>query len=114
MQKHFTIIEEKNLALFVDLCYTNLPVSDAAKVTFHFKETISIESQHQVAVLHFEEDSIQQPDITDIAVQNNNEMTDLSFDTEGFSVYAMVTWSETLDLDGQSYAIVNINENSTK
>ena len=41
-------------------------------------------------------------------------MTDLSFDTEGFSVYAMVTWSETLDLDGQSYAIVNINENSTK
>lgn len=96
------------------MCYTNLPVSDAAKVTFHFKETISIESQHQVAVLHFEEDGVQQPDITDIAVQNNNEMTDLSFDTEGFSVYAMVTWSETLDLDGQSYAIVNINENSTK
>ena len=92
MQKHFTIIEGKNLALFVDLCYTNLPVSDAAKVTFHFKETISIESQHQVAVLHFEEDGVQQPDITDIAVQNNNEMTDLSFDTEGFSVYAMVTW----------------------
>lgn len=113
MQKHFTIIEEKNLALFVDLCYTNLPVSDAVKVTFHFKETISIESQHQVAVLHFEEDGVQQPDITDIAVQNNNEMTDLSF-AEGFSVYAMVTWSETLDLDGQSYAIVNINENSTK
>ena len=96
------------------MCYTNLPVSDAAKVTFHFKETISIESQHQVAVLHFEEDGVQQPDITDIAVQNNIEMTDLSFDTEGFSVYAMVTWSETLDLDGQSYAIVNINENSTK
>ena len=94
--------------------YTNLPVYDAAKVTFHFKETISIESQHQVAVLHFEEDGVQQPDITDIAVQNNIEMTDLSFDTEGFSVYAMVTWSETLDLDGQSYAIVNINENSTK
>lgn len=89
---------------------TYLPVSDEAKVNFHFKETVPAESRDNVAVLHFEEDGVKLPSITDVAVQEDNQLTDLSFDTEGFSVYAMVTWSEEMNLDGQSYAIVSVND----
>lgn len=89
---------------------TYLPVSDEAKVSFHFKETVPVESRDNVAVLHFEEDGVKLPSITDVAVQEDNQLTDLSFDTEGFSVYAMVTWSEEMNLDGKSYAIVSIND----
>lgn len=88
---------------------TYLPVSDEAKVTFHFKETVPVESRDNVAVLHFEEDGVKLPSITDVAVQEDNQLTDLSFDTEGFSVYAMVTWSEEMNLDGQSYVITSEN-----
>lgn len=89
---------------------TYLPVSDEAKVNFHFKKTVPVESRDNVAVLHFEEDGVKLPSITDVAVQEDNQLTDLSFDTEGFSVYAMVTWSEEMNLDGQSYAIVSVND----
>lgn len=89
---------------------TYLPVSDEAKVNFHFKETVPVESRDNVAVLHFEEDGVKLPSITDVAVQEDNQLTDLSFDTEGFSVYAMVTWSEEMNLDGRSYAIVSVND----
>lgn len=89
---------------------TYLSVSDQAKVSIHFKETIPIETTQNVAVLHFEDTGTQLPTITDVQTQDENQMTDLSFDTEGFSIYAVVTWTESMDLDGESYAIVNIND----
>lgn len=89
---------------------TYLSVSDQAKVSIHFKETIPIETTQNVAVLHFEDTGTQLPTITDVQTQEENQMTDLSFDTEGFSIYAVVTWTESMDLDGKSYAIVSIND----
>lgn len=89
---------------------TYLSVSDQAKVSIHFKETIPIETTQNVAVLHFEDTGTQLPTITDVQMQEENQMTDLSFDTEGFSIYAVVTWTESMDLDGKSYAIVSIND----
>lgn len=87
-----------------------LPVGDNAAVSMYFKETIPAENAEQVAVLHFEEEQVALPTLTEIQVEEENGLSSVSFDTVGFSVYGVVTWTEAMDLDGKSYAIVNIDQ----
>ena len=46
-----------------------LPVGDNAAVSMYFKETIPAENAEQVAVLHFEEEQVALPTLTEIQVE---------------------------------------------
>ncbi|MCD7882408.1 MAG: hypothetical protein LUI87_01670 [Lachnospiraceae bacterium] len=99
-----------------------LPVSDEATVTLTYKEkTLAQEdSNASVSVLHYEEDAAEPVVLEEVELTGDgeSELETLTFQTEGFSVYAVVTVvdsttseqvtvTDVSDLNGNSYVIVS-------
>lgn len=82
-----------------------LPVSDQATVSFRFKETVLEESSGEISVLHYEQEQETPVALETVEIQKdeNDALTDLTFRTEGFSVFAVVkvgaTYEEATDID---------------
>lgn len=117
-----------------------IPVSEEAMVSFEFKENILPEGEGDVTILHYEDETQDPVALENVKVETdeNEEMTAVTFQTEGFSVFAMVkvlpaSYNEALkpvdlgdsfdinDLHGKRYVITNIsskhmlsNENDDK
>jgi len=87
-----------------------LPVADTATVSFKFKENLVVEEDSEVAVLHFEEgaETPKQLETVNIEITEEEQVTAVTFETEGFSVFAVVSVanSNVNNLSG-TYAIVN-------
>lgn len=97
-----------------------IPVEDTATVSFTFKESVLTQGNGNVAVLHYEEgaDAPVALHEVDVARDENDALAGVTFQTEGFSVFALVnvsdesgiaaqTEEDTDNLDGRSFAIVN-------
>lgn len=69
-----------------------IPVEDTATVSFTFKESVLTQGNGNVAVLHYEEgaDVPVALDEVDVARDENDALAGVTFQTEGFSVYAVV------------------------
>lgn len=74
-----------------------LPVSDAATVTLCFKEAALPEDAGELTVLHYQEDAALPVALEDVSVERDRDeaLTGLTFQTEGFSVYAIMTADDT-------------------
>lgn len=72
-----------------------LPVSEQATVSFRFKQTLLAESG-EVVVLHFDQGEEAPVALDTVEVQRDEDhaLTDLTFDTNGFSVYAVMTLAD--------------------
>lgn len=102
-----------------------IPVTDEAMVSFVFKEAMISQNGEELAVLHYEETGIAPVQIENVVVETdeNDIMTSVAFQTEGFSIFAMVkivpadlvsltrlteiTDETVANLDGRQYAIVS-------
>ena len=94
-----------------------LPVEDSATVSLRFKEAVFPEGTGGVTVLHYAEDGDLPVtlDSVDVERDENDAPAALTFQTEGFSVYAVVTVTDgdyqritdVKDLAGQSVAILS-------
>ena len=71
------------------------------------KEDAGAKAGDHTKVIHFGEDS------TDV-IDPDIEGTTLNFETDGFSYYAVTSYGATTNLDGKSYAIVQVNTQSTQ
>lgn len=106
-----------------------IPVSEEAMVSFEFKENIMPEGEGDVTILHFEDETQEPVAVENVKIETgeNEEMTAVTFQTEGFSVFAMVkvlpaSYSSSLtavdlgdsfniyDLHGKRYVIVNYTQ----
>lgn len=94
-----------------------IPVSEEAMVSFEFKENILPEGEGDVTILHYEDETQEPVALENVKVETdeNEEMTAVTFQTEGFSVFAMVkvlpditTKLSMVDL-GDSFDINNLN-----
>ena len=73
-----------------------IEVDDFATVSIMLKDTVIEENKDQyIAVLHFEEEETFTPDITEVILDEESQTTQITFETEGFSTYAVVTVQET-------------------
>lgn len=103
-----------------------LPVSESAKVSFQFKDAILQEPQGVLSVLHYEqEQGTPVPLMTvEMETDENDTLTALTFETEGFSIFAMVKVyanqqyeeievADDTVLDGNSYLIISNTRNYT-
>ncbi len=102
-----------------------IPVSDEATVTLTFKEKTLTQENSSVAVLHYEEEAAEPVVLEEVELTGNGESEPetLTFQTEGFSVYAVVTVAEDEttasqvtvsdvdSLNGYSYLIVSSTGN---
>ena len=107
-----------------------IPVSEEAMVSFEFKENILPEGEGDVTILHYEDETQEPVELENVKVETdeNEEMTAVTFQTEGFSVFAMVkvlpeSYSSSLtmvdlgdsfdinDLHGKRYVITNVSSN---
>lgn len=81
-----------------------IPVSDAATVTFRFKEALLPEDAEEVAVLHYEQEAGAPVALEEVSVQRDETaaLSELTFRTEGFSVYAVVMMSDTAESEEPS------------
>lgn len=86
-----------------------IPVADTATVIFTFKESLIVQNDAELAVLHFEEGTEVPKQLATVSVEVTaaEQVTQVSFETEGFSVFAVVsvTSSSVRNLSGD-YAIV--------
>lgn len=106
-----------------------IPVSEEAMVSFEFKENILPEGEGDVTILHYEDETQEPVALENVKVETdeNEETTAVTFQTEGFSVFAMVkvlpqSYSSSLnlvdlgdsfninDLHGKRYVIVNYTQ----
>lgn len=114
--------ETSEIALYDISFYTEddeyIAVSDRAQVALWFKETLNAEADQSVSVLHFDE-SAETPVPLD-QVKATKDMDDnvsfVTFETPGFSVFAVVTVGSgssgdvnVNNLDGKSFAIAYLN-----
>jgi hypothetical protein len=114
--------------LFYDISfYTEeevyLPVADTATVSLCFKESVLSDTDGDVAILHYEADAAAPVTLNEVEISQdeNDGLSEITFQTEGFSVFAVVkvvgtsytylTSVDTTQLDGKSYYIVNNNKN---
>lgn len=115
--------------------YTNdekyINVSDDAVVSMEFKQHADVQLQQMedyVAVVHFEENETQLPTVTDIVENEDQQLQKVTFETTGFSTYAVVMVQEETrdvvsdythtytqltnigasDLNGKTVAIANV------
>lgn len=97
-----------------------ISVSDSAIVTLTFKETTLSQESSSVSVLHYEEIGTEPVvlDTVSLVSGTSNDQEILTFQTEGFSVFAVVTVvgsgeltrstiTSTDELDGNSYIIIS-------
>lgn len=91
--------EAAGIALYDISFYTAeeeyIPVADTATVSIRFKEPVLPEGG-TVTVLHYEEDETAPVmlDAVDVEQDENEALSALTFQTEGFSVFAVVTLAE--------------------
>lgn len=97
-----------------------IPVSDTATVSLRFKENVLAEAAGQVAVLHYEEEA-ELPVALEYVVVAQSEtdgVEEVTFQTEGFSVFAVVKVLNRLNypkateadlVDGASFYILSHN-----
>lgn len=109
------------IALYDISFYTSdgqyLPVADNATVSLHFKETVIAEGDTEVAVLHYKEEADLPAALEEVDVERdeNDALSSLTFQTEGFSIYAVVEvkslgyepLTDITDLDGKELAILS-------
>lgn len=90
-----------------------LPVTDAATVSLRFREAVLSEAAGEIAVLHYTGDEELPVALESVDVERDEDETlsALTFQTEGFSVFALVTTvvnaPDVTKLDGQSYIIAS-------
>lgn len=87
-----------------------IPVADTATVTIRYEKQEEQESAGKVAVLHYQEAEDKPVVLEEIEKKENGDgVTALTFKTEGFSVFAVMTLAngQPGELDGKSFAIVN-------
>ena len=94
-----------------------LPVADTATVSLRFKEAVLAGDTGEVAVLHYQEDADLPVALESVDVERDEDdaVSTLTFQTEGFSVFAVVTVTDgdykqvtdVKDLDGKSVAILS-------
>lgn len=94
-----------------------LPVEDTATVSLRFKETMFSEGTEGVTVLHYAEDGDLPVTLESVDVERdeNDAPAALTFQTDGFSVFAVVTVTDggyeritdVENLDGKSVAILS-------
>lgn len=92
--------ETTGVALYDISFYTQseeyLPVSDAAVVSIQFKEPLPASQAEYIEVLHYEdaEELPEALETVDVVRGENEEVESVTFQTDGFSVYAVVTLSD--------------------
>ena len=97
-----------------------IPVADTATVSLRFKENVLAETAGEVAVLHYEETAELPVTLEDVIVAQSeaNGVEELTFQTEGFSVFAVVKVLNKLNYpkateadlaDGASFYILSHN-----
>lgn len=81
-----------------------IPVEDTATVSFTFKESVLTQGNGDVAVLHYEEgaDAPVALDEVDVARDENDALAGVTFQTEGFSVFALVNVSDESGIAAQA------------
>lgn len=96
-----------------------LPVSDTATVSFQFKQSVMEESCGNIAVLHYAQEQENPVPLDTVEVQRdeNDAVSELTFETDGFSVFAVVevladsefevVAPDVNNLDGQTYVITS-------
>lgn len=94
-----------------------LPVEDTATVSLQFKEPVLTASAAEVAVLHYQEEAGPPVPLEAVDVESgaDDAVSALTFRTDGFSVFAVVTVTEgayqkvtdVKELDGKSVAILS-------
>lgn len=97
-----TAAREAASILFYDISfYTEdeeyIPVEDTATVSLRFKETVPAEAVEDVSVLHFQaEDELPvMLEEVDVERDENDALSMLTFQTEGFSVFAVMTAADS-------------------
>lgn len=102
---------------FYTLDGTYLPVENSATVSMRFKEPVLSEGESSVTVLHYAENAPVALEEIQVQRDENAALTELTFTTEGFSVFAVVTVTggeyqqvtKVDNLDGKSVAILSVN-----
>lgn len=101
-----------------------LPVDDRASVSIEFKDNIIESTDGNITVLHYQGEM--DPVILDLVESNSNEenvITDISFDTQGFSIFAVVSITDNpvygnIDIDNveianNSFYIISAQSNAS-
>lgn len=108
--------EAAGIALYDISFYTQaeeyIPVSDAATVSIQFKESVLAPESDRVEVLHYEEGAELPVTLEEVEVTRgeNDELAGVTFQTEGFSIYAVVALSDeeggiSPQADGTSFTL---------
>lgn len=87
-----------------------LPVDDVASVNIEYKDNVPEDAENDIAVLHYQNDA--NPvvlDTVEINVNEENVVTNIGFETEGFSIFAVVRITENpvygnVDIDTEEIA----------
>lgn len=93
-----------------------IPVSEEAVVSFQFKETVLAETSGEVTVLHYEEGTETPTQLAEVEIKTdkNDAVEKVTFQTEGFSVFALVKilpedqreYIESIDIEEGEYYIL--------
>lgn len=92
--------------LDISIMYKNKKVQINAPVDVQIKLLDKEETEDRTKVVHFGEDetNVIEPEVDSDIV---------SFETSGFSIYAVTSYGETSNLDGKTFAIVHVNTQAT-
>lgn len=92
--------------LDISIMYKNEKVQINAPVDVQIKLLDKEETEDRTKVVHFGEDetNVIEPEVDSDIV---------SFETSGFSIYAVTSYGETSNLDGKTFAIVHVNTQAT-
>lgn len=84
-----------------------IPVADTATVSLRFKETLLQEGTNEVAVLHYPEDAdlpVALEDV-DVACGQDDAVSVLTFQTDGFSVFGVALLADTDQTTSNSFTL---------